>query len=469
MNKEKIETSLQELYNDKFGEEALIRRIGGGGSSREYFRMESLHHTAVGAYCDEIKELDLFIELDDMLLKEEIRVPAIYATEKNKHIYLLQDLGDVSLFSILGTEEGEKLSKKALDELIKIQLIPEEKWASKVGYKPFGERLVNWDLNYFKYDFLKPSGIEFDEEALEDDFDVLRRELLSPDKVTGLMYRDFQSRNIIVRDEELWFIDFQSARKGPLVYDAVSYIWQARAPFTYSQRETLGDYYCHLLSLKTDHDFQVIRAQFDTMSLFRTLQVLGAYGFRGLIQKKPHFLESIKYGIRNLGYILEKNEPIKFPELLKIYRELEKKYKCKKDTGEGVLTIQMYSFSYKNGYPDDRSGNGGGFIFDCRAIHNPGRYEEYKNKTGRDPEVIDFLDKTPEAGTFIENARNLIFPSIERYLRRGFTSLLIGFGCTGGQHRSVYCAEQLAKIIKDNFPEVIVNVEHREQGINYTK
>lgn len=284
--------------------------------------------------------------------------------------------------------------------------------------------------------------------------------------INGLMYRDFQSRNIMVKEGNFFFIDFQGGRKGPLAYDAVSFIWQAKAPFNIKEREELEEFYIGLLKEK-GYDETKIRNQINSILLLRTLQVLGAYGYRGLIEKKQHFIDSIPPALDNLKYLKEKGLLIEYPEIEKIANEL------KKDRFEKVVpkdfTLQIFSFSYKKGYPEDKTGNGGGFMFDCRAIHNPGRYEEYKSLTGRDPEVIEFLENGEESKKFIQTAVDLVIPSIETYLRRGFTSLQVGFGCTGGQHRSVYCAEKFAEKIHELYPEVTILVNHREQSIIYNK
>ena len=129
---------------------------------------------------------------------------------------------------------------------------------------------------------------------------------------------------------------------------------------------------------------------------------------------------------------------------------------------EQTLTVTILSFSYKNGLPSDPTGNGGGFIFDCRALPNPGRYPEYKTYTGRDRRVIEFLQGEPAVGLFLDHAEAIVSQSVEKYLERNFTSLQVAFGCTGGQHRSVYCAEQLAARLSKKYHCNIL-LRHREQ------
>ena len=459
-----VKPELIKLFEESFGVLLEIKLIAGGGSPRKYYRLTGERITVVGVYGEDIKENETFVNLDNCLAEQGIPVPHVIKVSSDLKSYLIEDLGDTSLLNLLGGDKKITLAKKALDELINLQTLPESLWMDKVGFPPFSQRLVKWDLNYFKYDFLKPYGIAFDEEKLEDDFELLSKRLTKESMIQGFMYRDFQSRNIMVKDDKLWFIDFQGARKGPLAYDAVSFIWQAKAPFTYDEREALGKYYIRRLS-GLGYSADDLESQMEILQLFRALQVLGAYGFRGLIEKKSHFIESLPLGISNLVYLKGKGCLKDFPELLKITDGLEEKQTYGCNSSDGKLVITVYSFSYKKGYPEDLSGNGGGFMFDCRAIHNPGRYEEYKNSTGRDTSVIEFLEKTDEASEFVVNALELVKPSVQRYLKRGFTSLQIGFGCTGGQHRSVYCADRFAEAIKKLYPETVVKIIHREQGI----
>lgn len=457
---------LKKLYTKIFGDTPEIYALKGGGSPRHYYRLISSNGKAIGVWSKDVKENRDFVRLQKVLESNGIKVPEIYSVSDDYECYLLQDLGDLSLFDALQGENRLDLAKQALKNLVKIHGLPSELWQDKVGFPPFSERLVKWDLNYFKYDFLKPEHIDFDEEKLEDDFEKLSKLLVSQEFKRGFMYRDFQSRNIMIYEENLWFIDFQSARKGPVLYDAVSFIWQAKAPFTAMERESLEDYYIGLVTTNDDEK-RKIHLQFKIMQLFRNLQVLGAYGFRGLIERKGHFIESIPKAVNNLSYLVEKGVTDSFPEIKRVALELKERMERvqKKEGQEGELTVTVSSFSYKKGYPEQIEGNGGGFMFDCRAIHNPGRYAEYKDKTGLDKEVIDFLDSTNEASDFVKNAIRIVSPSVERYKKRGFTSLQIGFGCTGGQHRSVYCAEKFARQLKALFPDVNVKISHREQNI----
>ena len=456
------------LYENKFGERPSVSLIGGGGSSRIYFRLSSAHASAVGVYGPDPKENECFISLSECFKGMGVNVPEILEVAPDKKIYLIQDLGDISLLDCFSSSPSEKVSlaKKALSQLIGLQLISRDDWEPLVINSPFSRRLVAWDLNYFKYELLKPSGISFDEDRLEDDFEKFSQTLCEvPDSLNGFMYRDFQSRNIMVYENQLYFIDYQGGRLGPVVYDAVSFLWQAKAKFSMEQRNTLIDFYADELARKKDIDKNEILRKIPSFALLRTLQVLGAYGLRGLVERKPHFISSIPPAVENLLEL--KNEGVlqPYPELSAVTDALARKFLKEEEPKEG-LTLSVCSFSYKKGYPDDPSGNGGGFMFDCRALHNPGRYEKYKTLTGRDAEVIEFLEDYPEVTRFIDQAIGMVSPAVDRYLSRGFNSLQVGFGCTGGQHRSVYCAETFAKNIKNKFGnKITVMINHREQNV----
>lgn len=464
MKREEIENRLKALYFEKYGVEPGIRPVTGGGSTRRYYRMNSEgRDSLIGVWGEDVMENLAFINLAKSFRKAGLNVPSIIDVSVDGYFYFEEDLGDLSLYDALHTGDRLNLGRAALREIVKLQSIKEDEWEESVIFPPFGERLVRWDLNYFKYDFLKPCGVIFNEEKLEDDFDMMVGVLTSiPGKLQGFMYRDFQSRNIMMKDEKLWLIDFQGGRRGPLVYDAVSFIWQAKAPFTVEERETLGKYYAELTAASKGINVDDVEKEILPILLFRTLQVLGAYGFRGLIERKPHFISSIPGAQQNLKYLLAKGAFEKYPELHKISTAIINKKFRDEEPPEG-LTVRIYSFSYKKGYPEDKSGNGGGFMFDCRGIHNPGRYEEFKALTGRDEPVKKFLLADGEAERFIDDAFKVVSPSIERYLERGFSSLQVGFGCTGGQHRSVYCAEGFAGKVAQKFPGVKIELIHREQ------
>lgn len=443
------------------------------GSYREYCRIKSKNQQTVGAYNSDIKENTAFLEFSTHFLKKGISVPKIFAVNDDKTCYLLEDLGNLTLFDYLSkTRELEGFSekliniyRKVLAELPKIQINAGKGIDFTKCYprSAFDKQSMMWDLNYFKYYFLKLAKISFDEQALEDDFQVFCDYLLTAD--TGyFMYRDFQSRNIMLHDNTISFIDYQGGRKGALQYDLASLLYDAKADIPQNVREELFEFYLEELNkyMQVDHD--EFKAYFTGYTLIRIMQAMGAYGFRGFYEKKEHFLKSIPFALENLKYLLKYNNmPIQLPELFKVLKAVSKSTFLKK-VGEqsGTLTIQINSFSYKKGLPIDPSGHGGGFIFDCRAIQNPGKYDEYKQLTGKDPEVIKFLESNSDVADFLSNVYALIDQSVGVYLARGFNSLHVSFGCTGGQHRSVYCAEKLTEYLKNNY-SVNVVLTHREQ------
>ncbi len=456
---------LSQLYKSRFGKlPADTERLPASGSPRRYYRITGLTDV-IGVVGDNVRENESFITLSDLFRQYGANIPEVLAVDLSNHAYLQKDLGDCSLFDIISGGESdavEELSKDAFKELVKTQIVPAEDFVPYCYAEPFGRRRVMWDFNYFKYNFLKLAIAEFDESLLEDDFELLAQNLLESGKETaGFMYRDFQSRNVMVLNGKAWLIDFQGGSKGPGIYDAVSYLWQAKAGFSEAFKEKMLKFYA---DLRGEDEEKMLKTG-KLYALFRTLQVLGAYGFRGLIEKKSHFVTSIPAALKNLGELLDAGVIDPYPELKKICKELISLKRFKKENSDSGLTVTVFSFSYKKGYPEDLSGNGGGFMYDCRAMHNPGRYKEYKNLTGRDRAVIDFLEERGEVQEFIAAAEIPVLNAVERYLARGFTSLQVGFGCTGGQHRSVYCAEAMAREIKKHFPSAKVKLIHREQNI----
>jgi hypothetical protein len=326
----------------------------------------------------------------------------------------------------------------------------------------FNERSILWDLNYFKYCFLKSTGLDFQENKLEDDFSRLSDILLKSQSNT-FMYRDFQSRNVMIKDNEPYFIDFQGGRRGPLYYDVASFLWQAKARFSDELRDELLTDYLHALNELQPVDFQEFRKQLKHFVLFRTLQVLGAYGFRGYFEKKPHFLQSIPFAIENLRTILN-DQIVGYPYLMEVLKQMCDLKQFQEVSVKKPLVVKVYSFSYKKGIPNDDSGNGGGYVFDCRAVNNPGKYERYTKLTGLDDSVIKFLEDDGEILSFLDQAYSLVDASVKRYKDRGFSNLMVSFGCTGGQHRSVYSAQHMAEHIHRKFG-VEVKLIHREQNI----
>lgn len=456
---------LVELFREWSGSmPAAAVRLLGAGSDREYWRISSGDVSAIGVVADNTDEARAFIRLSNVFAGNDIPVPKVYGFSSDCSCYLVSDLGSVDLFSLLHSPESKDLLVRCMASLAAMQTIPAGEWEKAVAFPPMSGRLIGWDLNYFKYEYLKPSGIVFSEDALENDFVALADALLSiPVERTGFMMRDCQSRNVMVCGNKPFWIDFQGGRRGPALYDAVSFLYQAKAGFLEPLRRELLDVYAWEFCRRKGISKDSFLSDLPLLRLFRNLQVLGAYGFRGLVQKRAHFIESIPMALSNLRQLIAEGVVDAYPELRKVCGELVADPRFS-PRSNGRLTVSVFSFSYKKGYPEDFSGNGGGFMFDCRALHNPGRYERYKSITGLDLPVVEFLEERGEVGPFLKAASALVIPAVERYVKRGFSSLQIGFGCTGGQHRSVYCAHHLALEIAERFPSVEVVEIHREQG-----
>ena len=490
-------TPLLELYKQYTGCTAdSLQCIAGSGSNRVYYRMQNTSGTSgtsvtepvevpevlmpesiIGVYGSQVKENKAFIEICKIFNECGIPAPKVLAVSEDFQYYLTSDLGNESLFfdhiAREFDEECVALLHKTVAMLPKIQFEVGKKLDFSICYPvpEFDERGIRWDLNYFKYNFLKLHPIEFDEALLEDCFDHLVGELLCSGDSTSVngntfLYRDFQSRNVMVSSGEPCFIDFQGGRRGPIYYDLVSFIFQAKAGIPANIREDLIRTYLNSLKAYTEVDEKDFREKLMLFALFRNLQVLGAYGYRGLIEGKAHFISSIPFAIKNLKALLEENQFTGIDYLISLLNELIENYKdnTTEDIDSNKLCVDIYSFSYKKGIPADYSGNGGGFVFDCRAVHNPGRYKEYKQLTGLDKAVIDFLEEDGEMLTFMDSVYALADASVARYLERGFTHLQFSFGCTGGQHRSVYGAEHLADHLSEKFG-VQIRLTHREQKI----
>ncbi|MDE5872150.1 MAG: phosphotransferase, partial [Muribaculaceae bacterium] len=443
--------------------EISIFPLAQGGSERRYYRLSDGVRSYIGTFVPDPIEGECFVRLARGFAEAGCYVPEVYAVSDDFRFYIQEDLGDRSLFSLLGGNVATDYIKETMRRLASLQKTPESVWSGVCMNDDFCRRQVMWDLNYFKYEYLKPEECIFNESRLEDDFDRLADRLVSiPDEYKGFMMRDCQSRNVMVSDRGPVFIDFQGGRKGPVLYDAVSFLWQARAGFDDVFRREMLDYYCDTFCESDRVKKERLLSWLDEIVLFRVLQVLGAYGFRGLVQHKSHFLLSIPGALRNLAELIDKGTLDGYPELRRCAVFLTSRILKEATVKDDSLTVEIYSFSYKKGYPRDLSGNGGGFMFDCRAIQNPGRYKQYKELTGRDQAVIDFLEEKGEIQAFLDSAWSMTDPAIERYLSRGFTRLQIGFGCTGGQHRSVYSAERTAAHVKAIFPEVTVHLIHME-------
>ena len=470
-----ITENLQKLYQQHTGISAeSIEAMTGSGSNRRYFRLRGAQNL-IGVYGTSTEENKAFLYMAEHFQKKNLPVPQVLCVSDDQSCYLQEDLGDTLLFHAI--EQGRTIGNFSEEEkeLLRktIRLLPAIQFAGADGFDfgqcypqpEFNQRSILWDLNYFKYCFLKATGLEFQEDRLEDDFMKMSDVLLRSSSDT-FMYRDFQSRNVMIKDGEPWFIDFQGGRKGPFFYDVASFLWQAKANYPESLRKELLDEYLDALGEYITIDKKEFLHQLRHFVLFRTLQVLGAYGFRGYFEKKPHFIQSVPYAIENLRQLLQEDYP-EYPYLCSVLRELTKLQSLKGETSKKPLTVKVMSFSFKKGIPYDPTGNGGGYIFDCRGVHNPGKYDQYKPLCGLDEPVIRFLEEDGEIFSFLEYAYALVDAHIQRFMERGFSNLMVCFGCTGGQHRSVYSAQHMAEHLNQKFG-VKVELEHREQNIKQT-
>ena len=463
-----------------------LQPITGSGSNRQYYRWTDGHVLPlIGCVGTSREENHAFIYLALHFREKGLPVPEVVATSEDETCYLQTDLGSTSLFDAIrhGREAGGEYNEQEVLLLKKtIRLLPDLQLRGAEGldfnqcYPVPGmdEESVMFDLNYFKYCYLKPSGIDFHEVRLEHDFRQMAQDLIHDD-TSGFLYRDFQARNVMIDNEgNPWFIDFQGGRRGPLQYDVASFLWQASARYQPSLREELISTYINSLSRYISVDDQKFRKRLRLFVLFRLLQVLGAYGYRGYFERKKHFIDSIPPALDNLRQWLSKG-PCPYPTLHQVLVALSLSSPSRLPglsmtssipipSSTSPLTVRIFSFSYKRGIPEDESGNGGGYVFDCRSTHNPGRYEPYKKLTGLDEPVIRFLEEDGEILTFLESVYRLADFHVERYLQRGFTDLMFSFGCTGGQHRSVYCAQHLAEHLHRKYG-ITIRLCHREQGI----
>ncbi len=450
-----------------------IERLMQAGSDRIYYRFRYENKSIIGVYSNNTEENSTFIYFTQLFKSLDIKVPELFYVTEDKTIYFLEDLGDNSLFDIVQkdnktgeiTDNTKTLFKKAITELAKMQITSAAYIDFDKCYQisEFNKESILFDLNYFKFYFLKVSGIKFDERKLQNDFNSIASYLAkNGDKF--FMFRDFQSRNIMIKDGEPYFIDYQGGRKGAIQYDLASLLFQAKAQLPEYVKEELLEHYIEQVKSYIPVDKDEFINQFNYYALIRILQTLGAYGFRGLIEKKSHFIESIPFALQNIRIMLENKNVFKnYTELYNVLCQIAATERFNPVVFP-EFTITVTSFSFKKSYPEDKTGNGGGFVFDCRGIENPGRYLEYKTLTGRDKEVIDFFKSNSDIDKYILSVIKTVKPTIDNYIERKFNSLSISFGCTGGQHRSVYCAEQMTKYIKKHY-KIGVRLVHRELNI----
>ena len=466
------EKELRPLFETYTGQLlADIQELPSSGSNRRYFRLKGGNLSLIGVLGNNLEENRAFVWLSRHFREKGLRVPAVLSVSEDGLSYLQEDLGEKVLFNMVSEgRESAVYSTWETDLLCRtIEQLPKLQFAGARGldwekcmYQRFDGRMVDFDLNYFKYCFLKATGLEFNEVQLQEDFERLKADLLEEDSET-FMHRDFQARNILIHEGEPWIIDFQGGRRGPIYYDVASFVWQARSRFPEELKQKLIQSYLRALRSYREVDEEQFMERLRLFVLFRTLQVLGAYGFRGYFEKKPHFLASVPYALANLRTLLQ--TPFSaYPHLNDILLQLTQMPQFNELPQDNRLEVHIYSFAYKKGIPPDTTGNGGGYVFDCRSINNPGKYEHYRQFNGNDPEVIRFLEDDGEVTTFLESVYKLLDAHVQRFVERKFTHLQVCFGCTGGQHRSVYCAEHLGKYLSHKY-NIKVTLTHREMNI----
>ncbi|MBN2279097.1 MAG: phosphotransferase [Candidatus Marinimicrobia bacterium] len=464
---------LMDMFTKWSGEDVVeVQKLPRSGSYREYIRIAGPSTSAIGTFNADRQENEAFIYYSEKFFDKGFCVPQIYSKDLEYNIYLQQDLGDMTLFQYLtDIYDGEVFPdilkekyKEILRTLPKLQVKGSQGLDFNKAYPrhSFDRQSMMWDLNYFKYYFLKLAKIGFNEQTLEGDFQTLTDFLLNT-SCNYFLYRDFQSRNIMLKGDKIYFIDYQGGRQGALQYDLASLLYDSKANIPVAVREELLDFYLDELQKIVKVKRSEFLQYFQGYVLIRLMQAMGAYGFRGFYEKKTHFLKSIPYALKNLDYILDNwNLPIELSGLRNALFEVTRSAALKNiNHGQTELKMTIKSFSYKKGLPVDTSGNGGGFIFDCRCLSNPGRYSEFKNSTGKDSDVIDFLADKNDVQEFLEKVFAVVDMAVDNYLERKFTHLMVGFGCTGGQHRSVYCAEKLAEHLMEKY-ELKADVSHME-------
>jgi aminoglycoside/choline kinase family phosphotransferase len=447
-----------------------------GGSGRQIIRLSRGNHSAIGVLYGVREENDAFLSFSRHFRRHGLPVPEIYAEDLDRGAYLEEDLGDTTLFDFLTlNRSGESIAppvvefyRKVVAELPRFQVEAGRDLDYSVCYPrgSFDRQSINWDLNYFKYYFLRLAAIPFNEQALEDDFDRLTNLLL---EAPGdyFLYRDFQSRNVMLRGAQPHFVDYQGGRKGALQYDIASLLFDAKADLPPDLRQQLLDAYLESLAKHIKLDREAFLRYYYAFVYARILQALGAYGFRGFYERKAHFLQSVPYALKNIRWLLHNAKlPVELPTLMSAFQNMLGSEKLQRlapqaHTQTKNLVVRIFSFSFHNEMPKDESGNGGGFIFDARSLPNPGREERYKQLTGKDAPVIDYLNQQEGVHQYLASAITLVEASVASYLQRGFKNLMVSFGCTGGQHRSVFLAEHLAKRLRGQ-SGIEVEVRHLE-------
>jgi aminoglycoside/choline kinase family phosphotransferase len=439
-----------------------------GGSGRAIFRLSGGKFSAIGILYSVREENIAFLEFSRHFRRHGLPVPEIYAEDLSQGAYIEEDLGDTTLFEFLtGNRAEESIAPQAIEAYRKVvAVLPrfQVEAGRDLNYKvcypraSFDRQSISWDLNYFKYYFLRLAGVPFNEQALEHDFARLTKFLLSTSH-DYFLYRDFQSRNIMLRERQPFFLDYQGGRKGALQYDIASLLYDGKADLPPELRQQLLDYYLDCLGAFIPVQRDAFMEHYYAYVYVRILQALGAYGFRGFYERKAHFLQSVPYALKNLRWLAHHvTLPIALPALMDAVQGMLASEKLQGLAASAdSLKVRIFSFSFHRQMPTDESGNGGGFVFDARCLPNPGRQEQFRSLTGRDPAVIEYLNQQESVYQYFSSVLSLVDRSVSQYQSRGFKSLMVSFGCTGGQHRSVYLAEQLAKHLRaGNGVEVVV-------------
>jgi aminoglycoside/choline kinase family phosphotransferase len=457
-----------------------LESLAQAGSNRQYFRLHYPNKSYILTYNPgNVPENNAFIEFTRHFLAMGLAVPEILLEGAGKTFYVQSDLGDISLFDYIRkegfSEHVKQLFMKTCSALAKLQVQGgrDLDYGNCIATRSFDKQAIYSDLLYFLYYFVRALDLPYDKNLLMNDFELLSNYLMQEEN-QFFMHRDCQSRNVMIRQGEAYFIDYQGGMQGALQYDIASLLWQARAQMPYEWRDELALYYFEQVNLQlsgrlSQKDFI---DNYDGFVLIRMLQTLGAYGFRGLFERKPHFIASIPFALKNLKWFLEnKSLPIRLPALLKVLQaivsdEVMAKFEPVVASEQSKLTVQVNSFSYRKGIPEDRFGNGGGYVFDCRGILNPGRVDQYKTQTGRDKPVQEFLLQQTQMPAFLQHVFGMVDISVSDYLKRDFEGLTISFGCTGGQHRSVFAADRLAAHLQEKFKvkTIVTHIEQEAKG-----
>ncbi len=462
---------ISDIFVGYFGSKPeVIKPLPVSGSNRKYYRLIKGDKTAIATYNPDKLENEAFIYITRKLAKAGVHVPMIYSTNLDKNIYLQEDLGETDLFQLVSEKKDHPdssiidLYKQVIDEMPAIQYTAAHEFDFSLCYPrhAFDRQSMHWDLNYFKYHFLKLAYTPFHEQKLEDDFNSFI-DFLQQAPSDFFLYRDFQSRNIMIHRSIPYFIDYQGGRKGALQYDLASLLFEAKTGLTPDIRNELLNYYLEVFGRYSFFDRDVFMKYFPGYVLIRLLQAFGAYGYRGYFERKSYFLQSIPPAIASLKWLLTNYDlGVSLPHLRETLSQMvEQPVYNLPEFSNDKLTVTINSFSYKRGIPEDFTGNGGGFVFDCRALPNPGKFEEFANKTGRDIEVRNFMNEKKVVIEFLKQVKSIISGSVVEYQKRKFEHLLVNFGCTGGQHRSVYCADQIAEYLKKNY-DIHVLLKHQE-------